>query len=956
MMEEDCLDCERDPIEALRRLFVEVVQKPRIARGQNPAQRPVFLKPHGVALGYFEPLEELDEHLRIGVLAQGRRTAWVRFSSDASPSQSDLLNNTLGVGIKLFAIEGAKLEGDGETQDFLLQNHDVFFVDTAKEMCKYIKAGLTGEGYAAWEAANPVTGAIVKDMQKPESSVLSTTYWSGLPYSFGDLNVKYKLVPELTGSTVLPDDANYLAADLARRLREDEARFSFYVQFQKDPQKMPLDRATVRWEESESEPVKVAMLTLPRQDIASPGQASYGENLAFNPWHSLPEHMPQGSIAEARRVVYSVSANVRRDANGVPAREPAQSRAGSELAPAEDNCIVSAAIFPPVGIARVGDSENKFFIGPEVADPPAQEPGFYRDYGALKRQAARFRIYGLNAEGKAVRELNAPDARIRWTVHLANKKAAWYQFQLAMDIPEAGDAPLPLLRNAAVADRTQLVIDPGERSISGKDVSGGPAHRFDTGTFMGKPVYLGELQTDKEGRLIVLGGRGYSASHNGTKASTFANNEGWHDDISDGPVTAEVIWNNRKLKVQPGWIVVAPPNYAPMRKSIRTMWDLMRDTAITAGQLPVPVRPSFDRDVRPIFERLSGLQWVNAGYAAAFGWHGPNNLSTPGMLARLSRNNRADRELRQTIANQFRVLTRDGSARQAWPWQYGDAMNSPPTTSPRENASLSNTQLKFLQQWAAGDFEEDYDPQREPVRCLSELSPAEQTDMLTRAAMEFCLADAFHPGCETGWLMRISSLYSAPFRIKCADSNSVEPQYGASLTWNEIADFAANGPLGAQYPGGLTRWMALPWQTDSASCQSGYQSQYDPYLPTFWPARVPNQVLTAENYGIVTDGNRPLGERLAAFANRARWIRPLGTTYSDQINNMVAHFGKMGIVEQRPGPKNDPHFPETMEVESVPTSGHHALTAQHRDAKSEETTDLEHTAKAKRFPYGLRNS
>jgi hypothetical protein len=38
--------------------------------------------------------------------------------------------------------------------------------------------------------------------------------------------------------------------------------------------------------------------------------------------------------------------------------------------------------------------------------------------------------------------------------------------------------------------------------------------------------------------------------------------------------------------------------------------------------------------------------------------------------------------------------------------------------------------------------------------------------------------------------------------------------------------------------------MAVPWQTDTASCRSGYDLSYDPYVPAFWPARVPNEVLT----------------------------------------------------------------------------------------------------------------
>src|SRR6186997_1880559 len=86
-----------------------------------------------------------------------------------------------------------------------------------------------------------------------------------------------------------------------------------------------------------------------------------------------------------------------------------------------DTRIVSAAIYPPVGVARVGNSQEDFFIGPEVPQPLPKQPGFYRDAtGALKRQAARFRIYGLNAVGVPVRELIAGEALITWHVHLAN--------------------------------------------------------------------------------------------------------------------------------------------------------------------------------------------------------------------------------------------------------------------------------------------------------------------------------------------------------------------------------------------------------------------------------------------------------------------------------------------------------------------------------------------------------
>ena len=578
-----------------------------------------------------------------------------------------------------------------------------------------------------------------------------------------------------------------------------------------------------------------------------------------------------------------------------------------------DDRIVSAAIFPPIGVCRVGNSEAEFFIGPEVPDPLPRQPGFYRDAtGALKRQAARFRIYGLNASGAPVRELTTSEAAITWHVHLVNQKAAWYQFQLALDIPEAASARLSALRNAAIADRQRLVIDPGPSQISGVDQNGAPL----SGQFMGRAVYLGELRTDEAGRLIVLGGRGVSASYDGRPAVTFANNEGWQDDVSDGPVTADVAFEGASLSVQPAWVIVAPPDYAPVQKSVRTMWDLMRDTAITAGLLPQPPLPSFMQDILPILERLTNLQWVNAGFASAFGFGGPFNFTTPEWIGKLSDPAPANHGMRKVIFHQFREFARDSWSPVPFPWLYGDAMNIPAAKSPRQHASLTDTQMRFLQQWAAGEFIADYDPDYHPPRHLDEVPPEEQPDLLTRAAMEFCLADAFHPGCEMPWIMRAPGMYMAPFRLKHAPPNSREPSYGTYLTIDETR--ALSGPVNrGQGPGGITRWMAIPWQADSASCRSGYDKTYDPYLPTFWPARVPNQVMSEADYNTVMDTNNDLGVRLQAFANRANWFAPLGLDkpYVQQLNHMIHHFAEMGIVEVRPGVSDDPAFPRTMQVQ-----------------------------------------
>ncbi|MFT5682315.1 MAG: hypothetical protein ACI8RZ_003233 [Myxococcota bacterium] len=145
--------------------------------------------------------------------------------------------------------------------------------------------------------------------------------------------------------------------------------------------------------------------------------------------------------------------------------------------------IVSAKIYPGIGIARVGNSPAEYFIDPEVPRPTPRPEGFYRGAdGALKRQAARFRIYGLDRNGKVVRELTEADAEIEWTVHVANKKADWYAFEVAMDIPQAIDMPRRNL-NVQGDARAGLIIDPGEKSITGQACS--DPVPLDGGVFLG---------------------------------------------------------------------------------------------------------------------------------------------------------------------------------------------------------------------------------------------------------------------------------------------------------------------------------------------------------------------------------------------------------------------------------------------------------------------------------------
>ena len=604
---------------------------------------------------------------------------------------------------------------------------------------------------------------------------------------------------------------------------------------------------------------------------------------------------------------------------------------------ATTGAIVRAAIFPPIGIARVGNSrapgDAGFFIGPEVPDQPALPQGDYKDAtGALRRQAARFRIYGYDAAGHIVGEITVANADIQWSVRLANKKAAWYNFEMALDLPTQFETAVPpsTRRNVLIqgADRKKLVIDPGYRHISGRNVSG---VKFDTGRFFDLTVELGELRTDAEGRLLVLGGYGVSQSIAGQPPQTFANNDGWYDDVSDGPVDATVTFNGAPIPVEGAWIAVGPPNYAPALKTVRTLYDLIYDRMVAWQLAEGPDKVSFQRQIRPIFERLTGLQWVNQGFASYFGAGTPFDASQ--LLIRLADASDGNAEYRQAIYTQFRNPGKTASKTGAqlgkllWPPFYGDALDSlstptaqtpdPSLTVPQGLASLSSLQLGWLQKWAAGNFVSDLDLHYQPPTSLEQVPVPEQPRALTVAALDHCLADAFHPGCELTWPMRIRSLYSGPFRIRRRPPGQPEPDCGDVLTPDKA--LSPIGPLNGATAGDLSRWMAVPWQTDTASCLSGYSFfNTSPSLPTFWPARVPNQVLSTEDFRTVMNTTLLPKDRLAAFYRRQYWFRIFNNFPETAIELMIKNFDKLGVIEERNGPTDLPIVPAKVWVESEP--------------------------------------
>jgi hypothetical protein len=592
--------------------------------------------------------------------------------------------------------------------------------------------------------------------------------------------------------------------------------------------------------------------------------------------------------------------------------------------------IEQIVIHPAIGVARVGNSPDEWFLGPETPGPHPVPPGGFKDAaGRLKRQAARFRLYGLNGEGQVVAEVTAANAEIHWRVHLANTKAAWYNFDIALDIPQAKGLPAAPLqaapdptrstrRNATVIDRARLRIDPGARTLSGRSANAGgqeAAAHFDGGRFLDQDVSLGELRTDDAGRLLVFGGMGQSGpAVPGMIAVTFANNDLWYDDISDGPVEAMVRIDGRSIPVTGAWAVVAPPNYAPGIQSVVTMYDVIFEAATYLAPELRPTRPSFTRMIYPLFARMVQNQWVNAGFLRDFGWGAPSDFLAPDTLRLLASTAPEQALLRRQIFERFRNPSYTSMEYNDLPPYYGDGVDLP-ATNPRQWMAVLPIQYAWLLQWANGDFDADWpaDGLTFPAT-VDDLPLAEQPEALDRAVLDECLGGPFHPGCELTWPMRQTLLYEAPFRLP--RRSDPEPDWGSEMT-SEIA-LGQDGPLAASGPGDLTRWMAVPWQTDTSSCLSRYKHDVDGYLPTFWPARVPNDVLDLESYQAVMDDGISLEKRQRAFQNRVKWLRDLpgfGVASRIRINAFIRQWAEAGVVTPRPGPEDGAPFPEAFWVE-----------------------------------------
>ena len=507
------------------------------------------------------------------------------------------------------------------------------------------------------------------------------------------------------------------------------------------------------------------------------------------------------------------------------------------------------SIHPAIGIARLGSSEGlvpdtNFFYGPEIPGvTPVLHDSSYRDAaGFLRRQAARFRVYEHDdAAGTAPNEVTVGGdvASIRWTVHLANKKAFWFEFDglkgesgYGTDHPFRNGNGLPLDER-----RRRFIIDPGPRTVDAPN----QVKEFRKGSSEGYPETwpgpltngqalqietLGALLTDAGGRLTVVGGLGRSGTtaQVGPGPTDFANNPNWFDDTSDGPITATVVLSNgAEIEAAPAWVIVGPPDFAPGIENIVSLYDLLHDLGVRKfgleshlfanGDFAGDYRPSFTTEIYPILRRAIESAGVNSSAARHRGFASPAAIAA---LAARPFVAQPGFPLLPSPTDVFQRLRPPESWRSdpgedgLMPRLFGDG-------GTRTALTLTRTQFHIMRQWSLGRFVADWDG---PPVTADTVTP----ERLDRAALEACVGGAFFPGIEASWIMRRPSIYARPFKFR------FRPKV------DDVFD------LDGLTPGSVTMRSALPWQADFLQCDTAW-----------WPAQRPNQVRPAQRPDEVED-------------------------------------------------------------------------------------------------------
>lgn len=642
-------------------------------------------------------------------------------------------------------------------------------------------------------------------------------------------------------------------------------------------------------------------------------------------------------------------------------------------------------IHPRIGVARLGNSPTDFYLAPnrtgglpvacdangDETSPGAPVTTFKDEIGRIMRQASKFKVY-RRGEGVPTPVIATSDdvKSVTWTVHVANKKPIWYTFSELQGDLNFGDANSYANQHIPVnnpdvtsdSDRKELMIDPGPRTVSGTHQSEAISRYnipedYANGSFP-KPGQggqqidsLGELRTDADGNLVFLPGFGKVTGS--SDISSFRGASGYWDDICDGYVLATIeLMDGSTVTAEPAWILVGSPKYAPELVNITTLYDTAFDVAVRekmaqpemydscaygTGQDSFPLydgytplsgynpdlHVNFQRDIKPIFDRMAGYQWVaDIPYLANFAridWTLLNSAAGADERKKLFALFRVPIKPEDYAAN-ISVVQNGPSALFSsnglplLPLNSGD--NSVTNEGPvYKFETLSVTQFYCMNQWAEGKFTQDPPP------------PVSEADAQTEAHMGNCVGAPFSPGIETTWIVRRAKIYEKALQLKTAHFDSGQSDPNGALTAyynaNGLSTTADEAEGNGCEPGDLTKRMAIPWQADFAECTVQTPNitvfdvnQFDAtgievppaYYVYWWPPQSPMHVTT----GSVNAQEQVLDAIVSQIAGQT--IVPAGQRVNFQrgilnVTDIIGYWGDLGFIVNQ-GSEIVPYFVE----------------------------------------------
>ena len=201
------------------------------------------------------------------------------------------------------------------------------------------------------------------------------------------------------------------------------------------------------------------------------------------------------------------------------------------------------------------------------------------------------------------------------------------------------------------------------------------------------------------------------------------------------------------------------------------MDDVVRETFQRESWITTPRRPRSRIDVWPIFDRLTGLQWVNHGLFVVHGYGSPLDARDAAVIAQAARRvPPANARLAPGACSRCSAIPAPAAIcdEPKIPQIYGDAYDKSLRDAPARHALalLAVTTTQYAPPAALGSlatFADDWPARRRCRRHFAALI-AGRADRASRARRRShdCLGGPFHPGIEITWVMRLPRLWTRP--------------------------------------------------------------------------------------------------------------------------------------------------------------------------------------------------